>query len=580
MMARRDALGWRTLAYSSVMDYSMMYFYDDVAGIGRYDFNAIKFGYGNLVDRYTCTNTNCTMVCNPSNVEDCVNRDGVPINGRANQDFSNRYNVQWYEGGEGCKTHQECPAFANGQRCEAVDPTSGVVGSAPAILGAISANPLYTDPIILKEKLAEVKGYCTNFEDDAKRLDMDVPVDMFCSDERAEDRPFCKRWDKGISSQEIVDYTIDIYEKTYPWNNFRRYRREFGYGYDDRVFGRYFKTIADQFQSLYWHLYYEPGFEENTGAGGFMDMWLASVKGLNFFGRVLGTLDVADYGYYPSENIYKRCWSTDPYCPRDLEIPIGVGKYYYFNNETGYFGETDRPSRIGHFMDKYYAFASLSLRDWGLPYFNGERFFLNYYDVFDREVMDIWTGIMADHYELFGPTYDPESGDINYHDLWYGEMYIGDERNPTEGVEGLPVVQPSGSTYPKMYALMWYLSEFPIFFDTAAINNVWVWVKGEGIGYTPTYEGVEVDCGDEHVICYESPFTHKTYMAQKDFEDQGITWKIIEQLNYWKGVYEAGEPFPDDRYEWDIEGELSERETYLDVIRSFLDQVDYTYGWF
>ena len=128
---------------------------------------------------------------------------------------------------------------------------------------------------------------------------------MFCSDDRVPDQPFCNRFDEGESSEEIVRTAIQEYERGFIRNNFRHYRRNFSIaGYYGRIKGRYFNVIGNQMQSLLYKYFFEPGFRSNDQPGGFDDMFRATVIGFDFLGNILAQPEAGSYEWNEDEQAY------------------------------------------------------------------------------------------------------------------------------------------------------------------------------------------------------------------------------------------------------------------------------------
>jgi len=507
----RDELGIKLHQYSSIMDYGGQ-FYSDLRGLGKYDKAAVKFGYGSLVEVF----------------------DGPPdeANGRAN-----RLDKVWYPGGEPCGAagtlrNSDCPYAGAGQTCQPGPKAD--------------------------------RGVCSGFDQDAARnASSYTPVKYrFCSDERTDDRPFCNRFDEGASSLEIVENMIEMYDRLYVFNNFRRYRAGFNtWNYYNRIWGRYFYTMAKQYSSLLYQLYYNQSAVLSTGAGSFSDMLAAAVKAMNFFGRVLMTPDVGAYRSRPLDVvdghqrfIYER-FSGDCNAAGtgDLKACLGVGKHYWSVWETGYYGQIERQSRVGVFLDKIFAIEALTNRNWGNPNAIDESYPLSFYDGFKGEMLNLFSGIISQDLARYAPTIvdvttpaGHEKG-VQYRDIWTGSFfgassadlsynssplvhYPGSVDSDTR-YAGSDLLNPEGfSTFVRLYALIYSMQFWPSVYDQTYNDYMQLYSFG----------GPEVrfPADGREVIAYESPRRKKIYMAVQTPDKKSIIFPLVAQAAQIKDDYD------------------------------------------
>lgn len=505
----RNAQGVKLFQYSSIMDYGGQ-FYSDFAGLGKYDVAAVKFGYGNLVEVY----------------------DGAP-----NQTRSNRLNRAWYAGGEACTPATEqsdCPYFDQGQRCETV-------------------------------RTGSSRRACSSW-DRQQHPPQNQPVKyLFCSDERAVDRPFCNRFDEGASSQEIVENLIESYERNYIFNNFRRYRRYFGPGYGPRIWSRYYSMMGKQFASLLYQMYYSQGALLQDGPGSVQDMLLASVKAMNFFERVLTTPDVGSYqpvAFGQGEGgqqryLYRRVSSNcEAGGSENLHACLGVGKHFYSVWEKGYYGALERQARAGTFLDKIFALQALTNREWGNPQANDESYPLSFYDGFQPEMLSLFSGLISRDLEKFSPAVVRDSTDnslkIKYRDLWSGSFFGANVNAfttatplveyPQQGDDryaGIDLLDPEGSSvYIQFYALILSLQSWPSIYDQTYADYMQLYTFGSPEVHNPP-DGVET-------VQYKSPSRNKVYMAVQTPDQKSIIFPMVEQAARQKAEYDRLENMGDE----------------------------------
>lgn len=492
----RDAAGIKMFQYSSIMDYGGQ-FYSDLRGLGKYDIAAVKFGYGGLAEVF----------------------DGSP-----NATRTNRLDKVWYPGGEACESDNQCPFAGAGQTCR----TSS--------------------------------KRCTSWEDDAALQSHVNPVVRyrFCSDERVGDRPFCNRWDEGASSTEIVENLIDSYDRNYIFNNFRRYRRFFGPAYAQRIWTRYYEMMGKQFASALYQLYYD---RENLRS--FEEVLAGSVKAMNFFTRVLTTPDVGAYrrveleevdlggGQSHQRHIYER-YNADCNAGRGnpgvLNACLGIAKHFWSVWEDGYYGAIDRQARAGIFIDKLYAILALTNRDWSQAQGNDEIWPLSFYDGFQGEMLNLFSGIISNDIKRYAPViaYDDENKPfVRYRDVWSGSFFGSDAssflQNPVVRYPGSAeldtrydlddLLDPAGrSPYIRFYALVLSLQSWPSIFDQNYADYLQLYTFGGPEVRFPA-DGVET-------VAYESPRRKKIFMAVQTPDDKSIIYPLVKQASDIKVVYD------------------------------------------
>lgn len=410
-----------------------------------------------------------------------------------------------------------------------------------------------------------------------------VPYRM-CSDERTGDRPFCNRYDAGATSQEIVANAIESYERNYIFNNFRRFRRNFGFDYEDRVFGRYFSTIGKQYQGMLYNYFYVPGMRapsSETKPGGLIDMYFASAAGLNFFVKVLGTPDIGAYvqSLDPNDKRFYRV-SADAESPQaDCVVPWGKGKYYWHKYETGYFGEVERLAVIGILVDRIAALDALLTRDWKFPPPGDLRFMISFFDFFPNEILDILAGIISDdphrYAQIVGVDPTNKHCRTGPRNAWYGgEGFFSQQiapTNPAAAYQDAYVIDPGSSLHEKLYAIALAFDRLQPFFNRDLDLAFAIWVKGDEDALVPE---------DSAQICeYVSPLNPfiawqgvRIPFAVSDgstieYLEQSIACAIIDRARYLKGCYSEedcpGQDKPGAFYK------VNSLETLMHVMRAF-----------
>jgi hypothetical protein len=184
-------------------------------------------------------------------------------------------------------------------------------------------------------------------------------------------------------------------------------------------------------------------------------------------------------------------------------MPIGLAKYMYSEYQRGLTG-IDRVERIGTFLDKIYTMQLLTLRTWQTDYTLDVPFFTNFYDLFPVEMQQLWNGMIRGNPEVYMPRLRCAEGSTfprcNEPHVVYMDFYRGDcsEGSTTcrpdpakETYAGLPVLSGGNFILLQIYATIFGLSEFPVFFDTTFQNQLFICVEGQGDCHRPSPDAVE-----------------------------------------------------------------------------------------
>ncbi len=490
-----ESLGSRLYKYSSIMDYHAAY-YGDWQGLGSYDKAAMRFLYAGLVDRVNCTGTR---------PEDCINTQPGGV-----QPLFDRTHVRWYGGGELCSQDNDCPAATSGQICR------------------------------YKSELDA--SFCSNWDEDEKASGRFNPRQAFCTDDRVADQPFCNRFDEGESSEEIVRSMIDAYERMFVFNNFRRYRASFStWGYFGRIFRRYFSVIGDQMQSMLYKYFYEPGFLNNQGPGGFYDMMRATVTGFDFLGNVLAQPESGSYEWDEDQGVYVNLEENlvDDAITGDeiINIPLGLGKPLYSSYEDGFFG-VDRLAYVGVFYDKIAALETLTKRDWGVDAgATDERFQLNFYDFFPGAYIDLLGTYMGGDFNRkpmhFQKVLGQDGNDeirLIQRTFWDGSFFDADVELIEDEPAGRPV-EPGASTLVNIYAIIYGMIDTPVYFDLSFTNSARTFEVGGQTGFSLDHIPAQdiAEC--------TSPLTQRRFAAVRLDNLPSIAAQAIERCNVLRAQY-------------------------------------------
>jgi hypothetical protein len=514
---RRELAGIDGWMSSSIMDYTANW-YQRLQPSGRYDHHALRMGYGDIVEL-------------GDNADGELAADANPIN-------TPRVLFRWYQGGESCTVDTDCPYAVGGSRASEL----------------LQSN---IDNNVTQRCVNAPRGgvkMCSRFDDDTRPSGPSprwIPPDYrFCSDERAaggSTRPgtigWCNRFDEGDSYREIVQNTVENYERMYLFTNFRRYRSGFNIGgyLFDQLIGRRFVILQNIYQNLIYQYVSDPEFRNETGEFGFFDEFMATADILNFYARVLGQPNLGGYQYNARWKWFERA-SVD--CQRtgtQLQVCLGKGRYADSVYQAGLSG-IQRVERIGTFYDKLFTLQLMTLRGQQPGYTRDVPFYTNFYDLFPNEMQQIWNGMIRDAPEEYMPHVEcstfPNCGDAR---IIYNNFYRGDcsSADPTtcrpDPIEvtyaGKPLVNGGGSIVLQVYAAIYGLTEFPVFFDTTFQNQLFVCIEGQGDCFRPTATDVE---GTDYVRYTSSRFG-KSYLAWEvspgtgAVEQRSIGFQMVEE---------------------------------------------------
>jgi hypothetical protein len=254
---------------------------------------------------------------------------------------------------------------------------------------------------------------CSNFNDDfdayARGLAYREPSDplsyspveyMYCHDNRQVDLSWCTTFDAGESFLEVIDHYRLGWLQRYP----QLYYRNFRLSGPRR--GSSLSTVVDAV-NIYQHLFFRRNYEGEAFVNsrqplGYIDQLLASADALNWLAEIIALPDVGSYVYDGAENVYRKVSGQLDVPGSDLSLAPGQGFHLwsaYQEGERGFY----RLERSGTFLDKLLAIEAISQRDWGLSFTIDERYYVNFYDVFDYEVIDLFGGLILRDPAAYAP---------------------------------------------------------------------------------------------------------------------------------------------------------------------------------
>lgn len=518
---RRAQAGIGNYMSSTIMDYPGDY--SDMSGLGHYDRGAIFFNYFNMVETFE---------------GDPVYREGAAtsLEGLLRSDITPRRLWTYYRGGESCDVDADCPyskgsaALVPGQRvfqrCVRNPRYSQVPQPCDGDRNCICSN--FDEDVVDLEEQAypgfqpDVWGTCSTGErcraggtcSDGSACFADGVADyarvryMFCSNSRLGDISWCNTFDAGESFRETIDHYRQLWQENYPRSYFRNYRRGF---YSGSRALRYIIDAAKMYQHLFFRYLYEPEFHLENGPLGFLDQYLASMDAMNWLAELAQLPDVGSYRMVLIDGP-AGCHPTDPDAPTnpegcqygyehmgnelgmpgsDLSLGPGQGFYTWSRYQDGLYGFF-RMERAGVFWDKLVALQALTIRDWGLSFTIDERFFINFYDLFPVEMTELFGGYVLNEPRWTAPRVRMVGGEphvyyMNHLRLECRDAMSGDivpcDGGPTERFTDPPILGTSNDIQ-RLYAAIFSLAEFPVFYDPTFENRLAVFKLDNADGFT------------------------------------------------------------------------------------------------
>lgn len=522
--------GMTELQYSTVMDYGAR-FNADIRGLGKYDYAAIRFGYGDLVETFP-----------KGAIKD-------PL-----------YNAEANKFGSG---------FFTGYSAEVLDNLNRqyrhytmIPGEFGGGIDAIKKGGREIRPfadVVENARVAylKAKGNTSNVKTTSKNGGYDVVPYRYCGDEFAgsANRPLCQRWDQGMDPMEVVSDAMSRYRQYYVFDAFTRGRAS-GYnmmtGYLAKIATRYFSHVHAQY--IHW-LFYQGSYDyywravlggaqgvKNgyiTNADWFKDpagglgSTMATTWGLDRLIDVLGTPDVGVYipntdSALQADGTFFAQATSSPYACRDaqgaatkctsndkqltLDIDSGARyRYTRYDNASGQ-GFFNRIKNIGSFYDKIAALLTLtntSTNFVGQDQTNAVSYRIGFYLAYPKAMSGVFGGVATDSYDKYAwrvessMTGGPTLMTPNVFQTLGGKD--GAVTTPGEGDLRGTAIDSGWYFFYKAYALFFSMAEFQSNFSQSWNDAVRVWCVGCGEAFTPGAGLTPVTMTD--------PLTGKQYAA-------------------------------------------------------------------
>jgi hypothetical protein len=503
----------REFQLSSVMEYGAK-FNSDIHGLGKYDYAAIRFGYGQLVDV----------------LSDRARVDGGTLNYYANyEDF------------------RTLPS---------------VVGGAD-VLAEIRVQPYKTITDGLRQAYLGLTpatgGYPTSIERPYK----------FCSDEFAGNLD-CKMWDEGADQTEIVNNVIDQFRNYYFFNAFRRGRITWSINsYLSRLLDRYFSHYSEAFQFYY---FYAPYFQ---GAYISDDLLKASAQGLNHLGEILQTPAPGVHCVTEENpNLYvvptggKNTCKDDP-INKAMTIDVGDGKPYYIDFSNDYYYRITRAGSLYEKLAGLIALTSTEARFFRVDTFaDADRYSINYYRTFRDQMVNLVDGVIRNDPTVYGGYVD--NGTFRSTPVidfgTYGQRTIAADKMPMYMKAGTPRVDTPVNKTIRYYAMALSFSNLDSTWDNSLDISNYMRVSLDGTDDDITYNLTDNAVPVASVAQFTHPVSRQTYRALRPNTGKSISASLIDELNTIKGdpTVDGVLPTKFGYYNADISGKKTDYEQFPD----------------
>jgi hypothetical protein len=528
----RLSKGAGTVMTASIMDYNGDL--SDFAGLGRYDRAAVMYSYFDKVEAYTTGDPTLDP-----NLATGATQAGSLV-GLERPDLYRRDLWTYYRGGDNCQSDDDCPHHA-GRESTAYQPVSQRCVGNPRLAALAGGSCGSSGNCICSNFYDDFNAYSSGDAYRSRARDATyAPVTyQYCHDNRTTDISWCTPQDAGESFVEVVEHYRRSWRERYPQVYFRNFRAagpQKGASYDTVV------NAVKIYQHMIFRMSYEgPSYSNSLLPTGFQDQYTASAGTLDWLGEIIGAPDVGAYKFDSTDNVYRQV-SSDPTVPSDLGVPVGQGYYLWSEYQTGQNGYS-RLERAGTFLDKMLAIQAITKRDWGLTYQIDEFFYVNFFDFFQQEVIDMFGGMIARNARQYAPRVEDLNGQtsLQYVSVIRSSDSVGvDETYPAPALDG------SDTETLRDIATIEALSEFPVFYDSSFEQRLLVFKLGSGDGYTipdkrsdgtPTCKYGDDNCPQPDYIEYQSDRLHTTYVAvvvdpqqTNKIDEQQVAYQLLRRL--------------------------------------------------
>jgi hypothetical protein len=503
--------------YSTVMDYGQK-IHSDIHGLGKYDYAAIRYGYGELVDVYADTSFLRNRVQDVAKRENAAKPDVI------------KWSVQME---------------TTGWQFDVITPQLSVISDwmPPEYNRKRDAVPEFLVNLEMGNAFKPTNVSSLYGRNDIDRTYLEVPY-KYCSDEFVGILG-CNRFDTGATAEEIVYHAGESIEEYYLFDAFKREKQWFAQGgnplgYMARITDRWLTPLATagRYYALYNNIlrFYPwfPAFDQQES--GFAQMHRASQAAFRKLASMIASPAPGAYVYDKAQNLYVNT-SYDDAAPGEAHVTLGPGKYPWttFAHDKGYF-YADHPLWIGAYWDKVAAISvmtnstvSLITESAGeqLPLFRGTAIGFN--TIYPRELMAVLGGLVAGDAATIGGLFVADQT---------GQKVYQPADPFRSNTNTAPRVQPSILNLTLRLQAAWMaVANLPAGFDPSYTDSMAVWLKGNGLQYTISTGQIGGQDAKVQLVEFNDPFGTKTYVAPKpnyDADRYSPTYRMLQRLNTWK----------------------------------------------
>ncbi len=443
--------GIHEFQYSSIMDYDPKV-NTHSSGIGLYDYAAIAYGYGDLVEVFDQAPFRLRVDTRYNDTTDdfesiTVDRAGDRVvDMRDVDDYSVRSNG--ITDGDAPRAEDIADDLTNGRPASPIRDNPWTHwhysvlpmmfdGIADSVNSAEAAQGYYPERVQYEgmDRMAGMYNRILVQADDLGAGDVRVPY-RYCEDYREGASSTCAVFDLGADEYEMLTELMDRYDSYYVSTFFRRERRGFGlwlYPVVSSMLGRYYGPAIRYYQ--FWLINYSSrGFDWLNSEYGGLQQYNAALEGVNFVGQAFSNPTVGTYVFDQEEgtflnvsddpNFRFEAYDTDyPDLTEDdyLSIDIADGGRYGFSrftrNEDGergyhYFFETEV---LSHFWAKYaalFAMTSGSIDLIGVDTdSDSSSYFIPPYLVFEEDMTNFFGALITGDFNDIGHCVTEEDGE-------------------------------------------------------------------------------------------------------------------------------------------------------------------------
>jgi hypothetical protein len=541
---------------STIMDYGQRW-NSDIDDLGKYDYAAIRFGYGGLMDVYT----------NVERIHKNI-RDYAVLYGDPEEYTSDAMESSYWNWGI---SYSQFYFLQNNIGVEANRSE-----------GAYKRNrlPVPFEWVMLEHSMNS--GYYRQILDWTYVI---VPY-KFCGDEYA-GNVGCYTWDTGIDPLEIV-HNMEIELKDYYlFDAFKRERYGFGLmgnpmSYLSRITSRWMEPMrgAGMYYALFTHILKNYGDYRRIWANGRMFGWglrRAAETGFETLANSLASPAPGSFALDAATGAYRNI-SFDPVAGADLVVPVGTGKFPYttFMNDAGQY-YWYHAQYIGSFWEKLGALMTLTD---STVYFTsnyvGEQLnigvgtSIGFNTLYPKQLVEVIGGLVAGDDTKFSWTYDDATKTAKPHVFLDPDNLSAYTLSPppyltaSGASAGKPVVEPSIENMTlKLYTMLYGMAYLPASFDPSFLDSFALCMKGNGnchdVSAAFTVKEFTDPFGGLTYVAWQPLYTTDWYSPNVSLIDkanalatqwQSVTGdakakaevdlrKVIDTLDLMKGIYEV-----------------------------------------